>query len=63
MHVLLTGGGGFIGSHLTDALIGDGHHVTVIDNFCSGRKQNLAHLAAHDRFTLLEQDVMDPIEI
>lgn len=52
---LVTGGAGFIGSHLCDVLVGDGHRVVVLDNFCSGKRENLAHLAAG--LTLIEGDI------
>ena len=60
-HHLIAGGGGFIGSHLTDALLGRGDAVTVVDDFCTGRRQNLAHVADHPRFTLVEHDVTLPL--
>ena len=60
-HHLLAGGGGFIGSHLADALLARGDAVTVVDDFCTGRRQNLAHLAQHPRFTLVEHDVTLPM--
>ena len=60
-HHLLAGGGGFIGSHLADALLARGDAVTVVDDFCTGRRQNLAHLAEHPRFTLVEHDVTLPM--
>lgn len=63
MHVLITGGGGFIGSHLTDALLEDGHMVTVVDSFCSSAEQNVAHLQGRASFRLMEQDVLGPITI
>ncbi len=50
MRVLVTGGGGFIGSHLVDRLLADGSEVSVLDNFATGRRENLAHVvdAWHD---------------
>ncbi len=62
LRVLLAGGAGFIGSHLCDSLLADGHHVTAIDNFITGRRKNVAHLAGHPRFTLIERDIVDGIE-
>jgi UDP-glucose 4-epimerase len=59
MNILVTGGAGFIGSHLCDRLIENGFHVTVIDNLILGRKENIAHLFSHPAFTFLEGDVTD----
>ncbi|MEV6928358.1 NAD-dependent epimerase/dehydratase family protein [Dactylosporangium sp. NPDC051485] len=59
--ILLTGGAGFVGSHLADALIARGAHVVVIDNFLTGSKDNVAHLQEHPRFTLVEADVTEPL--
>jgi dTDP-glucose 4,6-dehydratase len=59
--VLLTGGAGFVGSHLADALIARGCHVVVVDNFLTGSKDNVAHLHDHPRFTLVEADVTEPL--
>ncbi|MCY3018570.1 MAG: SDR family oxidoreductase [Planctomycetota bacterium] len=56
--VLVTGGAGFIGSHLVDALLAQGHAVRVVDNFSTGSRDNLAHCLA--RISLLEGDVGDP---
>jgi len=55
--VLLSGAAGFIGSHLAERLLAEGHSVTGIDNFVTGSEANIAHLAREPRFSLLEQDV------
>lgn len=59
MNILVTGGAGFIGSNLTDALLADGHNVTVLDNFSTGKRENLAHLDGNTAFTLIEGDIRD----
>ena len=59
MNILVTGGAGFIGSHLCDALIADGHFVTAIDNLSLGRESNLKQLAGHNRFRMLIGDILD----
>jgi UDP-glucose 4-epimerase len=56
---LVTGGAGFIGSHLVERLLADGHRVTVIDNFSTGRPLNLAHLRDNPRLTIHEADIVD----
>jgi len=56
---LVTGGAGFIGSHLVERLLGDGYTVRVIDNFSTGRQLNLAHLTANPRLTVHEADIAD----
>ena len=58
-HSLITGGAGFIGSHLSERLIAEGHRVTVVDNFSTGRAANIAHLLGHERFCLIEGSVLD----
>ena len=58
--VLVTGGAGFIGSHLCDRLISEGHSVICLDNLFTGSKQNIAHLMGHERFTFVERDVTLP---
>ncbi len=58
-NVLVTGGAGFIGSHLVDHLINDGHTVTVIDNLSTGRMANVAHLKDHSRFKFIKADIVD----
>ena len=52
--VVVTGGAGFLGSHLADALIARGAQVVAIDNFVTGSKDNVAHLEDHPRFVLVE---------
>lgn len=60
MNILVTGGAGFIGSHLCDALIAGGHHVTCLDNFLTGGAGNIAHLRGNPSFTFVEHDVSEP---
>jgi nucleoside-diphosphate-sugar epimerase len=60
MRILVTGGAGFIGSHLTDALLAQGHEVVVWDNLVTGSMENLAHLAGQPRFSFVRHDVIEP---
>ncbi|HEX3276719.1 MAG TPA: UDP-glucuronic acid decarboxylase family protein [Gemmatimonadales bacterium] len=60
MRILVTGGAGFIGSHLTDRLLGEGHHVVCLDNFFTGRRANIEHILDHPGFELLHHDVCEP---
>jgi len=62
-NTLVTGGAGFIGSHLTDFLLSKGHRVTVIDNLCGGRKKNLVNAANNPNFRFLEADIRNPKEL
>jgi dTDP-glucose 4,6-dehydratase len=59
MRSLITGGAGFLGSHLTDRLLEAGHQVVVIDNLVTGRADNLSHRLGHERFQLIKQDVTE----
>jgi dTDP-glucose 4,6-dehydratase len=59
MRCLITGGAGFLGSHLTDRLLEDGHEVIVFDNLSTGRADNLAHRFGHERFRFVKQDVTE----
>nr|AGK44158.1 UDP-glucuronate decarboxylase protein 1 [Populus tomentosa] len=61
LRIVVTGGAGFVGSHLVDKLISRGDEVTVIDNFFTGRKENLVHLFGNPRFELIRHDVVEPI--
>jgi UDP-glucuronate decarboxylase len=61
--ILITGGAGFLGSHLCDRLIADGHDVICVDNFFTGRKRNIEHLIGHPRFELMRHDVTKPLYI
>ena len=61
LRILVTGGSGFVGSHLVDRLMMAGHHVTVIDNMFTGRKKNIAQWLGHPNFQLIIHDVVEPI--
>ena len=61
MRILVTGGAGFIGSHLCEQLLDDGNEVICLDNFFTGRKVNIAHLLENKRFELVRHDVTEPI--
>ncbi|XP_029639019.1 UDP-glucuronic acid decarboxylase 1 isoform X2 [Octopus sinensis] len=61
--ILITGGAGFVGSHLVDRLMIQGHEVTVIDNFFTGRKRNIEHWIGHENFELLHHDIVNPLYI
>ncbi|TWJ19391.1 UDP-glucuronic acid decarboxylase family protein [Geobacter argillaceus] len=61
MRILVTGGAGFIGSHLCERLLADGHEVICIDNFFTGSKRNIAHLLDDHRFELIRHDIVEPI--
>lgn len=63
MRVLVTGGAGFIGSHLCDQLLAHGHTVVCVDNFLTGSESNIAHLRPSPAFHLVEHDISKPIEV
>jgi FlaA1/EpsC-like NDP-sugar epimerase len=61
MRILVTGGSGFVGSHLVDRLMMAGHHVIVLDNMFTGRQKNVGHWLGHPNFQLIIHDVIEPI--
>jgi UDP-glucuronate decarboxylase len=63
MKILVTGGAGFLGSHLCDRLISDGHEVICLDNFFTGSRQNIIHLLDNPNFELMRHDVVDPFKV
>ena len=63
MRVLITGGAGFLGSHISDLLIQQGHEIINMDNFITGRPENIVHLMGHDRFTFIKYNVCDYLHV
>ena len=61
--ILITGGAGFLGSHLCDRMIDAGNEVICLDNYFTGRRQNITHLLDHPNFELLRHDIIDPIKL
>src|SRR5579863_6688831 len=62
MRVLVTGAAGFLGSHMVDRLLGDGHSVVGVDNFLTGNRRNLEHLASESRFELVQHDISEAFD-
>ena len=62
MRILVTGGAGFLGSHLCDRLLADGHEVVCLDNLFTGQKRTIAHLLNNPRFEFVRHDVIDPFK-
>ena len=63
MQIVVTGGAGFLGSHLCDRLLSDGHSVVAVDNYITGRRSNIEHLFEHERFVFLKHDVSSHIHV
>ena len=63
MRILITGGAGFIGSHFCDRLLAEDHRVIAVDNFLTGREENIRHLESNPAFDFIEQDVSEPFEV
>lgn len=61
--ILVAGGAGFVGSHLVDYLMQQGHQVTVVDNFFTGSKRNIEHWLGHQNFELIHHDIVSPLYI
>ncbi len=62
MRILITGAAGFLGSHLTDANLSEGHQVLGVDNLCTGSLDNLSHLKHESKFEFLEHDICEPFD-
>ena len=63
MRVLVTGGAGFLGSHLCERLVQSEQEVICVDNFSTGRPENISHLIGHDRFTVVKYNVCDYLHV
>src|SRR5713101_9455556 len=63
MRTIITGGAGFVGSHLCERFLAEGHEVICVDNFITGNAENIEHLRANDRFTFIRHDISHPLEI
>lgn len=61
--ILVTGGAGFLGSHLCERLVNQGHHVLCVDNYFTGSKRNIEHLLSHTNFEVIRQDVCFPLYV
>ena len=62
LSIVVTGGAGFIGSHLCETLLGGGNRVICVDNFVTGRKENIKHLLHAENFSLIQHDITKPLQ-
>src|SRR5437868_14310829 len=63
MRILISGAAGFLGSHLTDLLLAQGHDVVGVDNFITGKPENIAHLRGNPRYSFIRHDVIEPLAL
>ncbi|MDB5356092.1 MAG: NAD-dependent epimerase/dehydratase [Phycisphaerales bacterium] len=63
MRILISGAAGFLGSHLTDLLLAQDHEVVGVDNFVTGKQENIAHLKGHPRYSFIQHDVIEPADV
>ena len=63
MRILVTGAAGFIGSHMCDRLLAEGHAVVAVDNFLTGSERNVTHLGGHAQFRLMRHDITQPFDV
>src|SRR4051794_27140622 len=61
-HIIVTGGAGFIGSHLCDTLLARGYRVTAVDNLLTGRRKNLNQALQHSAFSWVDHDICEPLD-
>src|SRR4051812_20230903 len=63
MRILISGAAGFLGSHLTDLLLAQGHQVVGVDNFITGKEANIAHLLPNPNYQFIRHDVIEPVKV
>jgi dTDP-glucose 4,6-dehydratase len=63
LRIVVSGAAGFVGSHMCDRLLAEGHSVVALDNFLTGARANLAHLAGHPGFGLVALDITEPFSV
>src|SRR5688572_23466628 len=63
MRILISGGAGFLGSHLSDLLLSQGHEVVAVDNFITGKPANMEHLKGNPKHSFIQHDVIEPLKL